>query len=103
MLLKNPYTKKCINYPLDLSLDNIAGKYFIEHETFFCSWFTQWYVVHLYSGDVLYIPSGTRNNRDIYVVTYYYRTKEVKFPFGVYTLSFSEFLKESELKLPSVI
>lgn len=102
MLLKNPYTKKSINYPLDLSLDNIAGKYFIEHDTFFCSWFTQWLVVHLYSGDMIYIPAGFRNSRDIYIVTYEYRVKEVQHPFGVYTLSYNEFLKESEFE-PSML
>ena len=103
MLLKNPYTKKCIDYPLDLSSGNAVYQCHIEHETFFCPWFTKWLVVYLYSGDILYIPAGERNLRDIYVVSHFYRVKEIKYPHGVYTLSYDEFLKESELEIPAII
>lgn len=100
MKLYNPYTKGSINYPLDLSPDNIVIEYYITHETFFCEWHTSWLVVNLKSGDVLYIPYGDRNRRDIYVVTPFYLNKEVQFPYGVYTLSYNEFLKVSRLDIP---
>lgn len=100
MKLYNPYTHHYINYPLDLSSDNIVLEYHITHETFFCSWHTSWCVAHLESGDVLYIPYGDRNRRNIYVVTPFYLDKTVSFPHGVYTLSYNEFIGTSSLNMP---
>lgn len=101
MKLYNPYTKGSINYPLDLSPNNIVLEYYITHETFFCEWHTSWLVANLKSGDVLYIPYGERNRRDIYVVTPFYLNKEVQRPYGVYTLRYSEFLQVSKLDIPN--
>ena len=99
MKLCNPYTRKNIEYPLNLDSDNIIIEYYITHETFFCSWHTSWLVLHLQSGDVIYIPYGERNRRDIYVVTPWYLNKTVKFPHGVYTLKYNEFLNVSSLNI----
>lgn len=103
MKLYNPYTKGSIDYPLDLSPNNIVLEYHITHETFFCEWHTSWLVANLKSGDVLYIPYGDRNRRDIYVVTPFYLNKEVQRPYGVYTLRYSEFLQVSKLDIPDDI
>lgn len=100
MKLYNPYTKGSIDYPLDLSPNNIVLEYHITHETFFCEWHTSWLVANLKSGDVLYIPYGERNRRDIYVVTPFYLNKEVQYPYGVYTLKYHEFLQVSRLDIP---
>lgn len=97
MLLRNPYTKKYIDYPLDLSDNNIVVSYRIEHETLFCPYFCQWLVAELKNGDVIYIPSGNRNERDIYVITSLYRTKEVQFPYGIYTINPSDFTRENKI------
>lgn len=103
MKLYNPYTKGSINYPLDLSSDNIVLEYHITHETFFCEWHTSWLVANLKSGDVLYIPYGEQNRRDIYIVTPFYLNKEVQFPHGVYTLSYSKFLDSSSFNIPESV
>lgn len=100
MLMHNPYTNGYVDYPLDLSRRNVVLDYYITHETFFCPTYSTWSVIHLYSGDIVYLPYGDRNRRDIYVVTYYYRTKQVSFPYGVYTIKYSAFMQESELLLP---
>ena len=42
MKLYNPYTKGTIEYPLDFNLEKLT--YHIEHETFFCPYFTSSYV-----------------------------------------------------------
>lgn len=99
MILYNPYTHSHIDYPLDLSSNNIVLNYHIQHETFFCPWHTTWMVLNLYSGDVVYLPYGEKNRRDIYVVTPFYLNHEVAFPYGVYTLRYSEFLRCSEIKI----
>ena len=91
MLLRNPYTKKYIDYPLDLSDNNIVVSYRIEHETVF----SQWLVAELKNGDVIYIPSGDKNERNIYVITSFYRTKEVQFPYGIYIINSSDFTREN--------
>ena len=101
MNLYNPYTRKSVNYPLDLSNKNIVRKYYMTHETFFCQWHTTWQVLHLQSGDVIYLPYGDRNRRDIYIVTPHYLNKTVRFPYGVYTLKYYEFLKTSTLNIPN--
>ena len=96
MLLRNPYTKKYIDYPLDLSDNNIVVSYRIEHETLFCPYFSQWLVAELTSGDIIYIPTGDRNKRNIYVITSFYRKKEIKFPYGIYVIQYSDFERENE-------
>lgn len=88
MTLYNPYTHGYIEYPLDLEDDNIIRQCFIEHETFFCPWHTQWSVLYLYNGDVIYIPYGNRNHRKAYIVTAYYLNRQIEFPYGVYTIDF---------------
>ena len=89
MKLFNPYTKGCIEYPLDF--DFHKQTYHIEHETFFCSYFTSWAVTILETGDMIYIPYGKNRSRDIYVVTRFYLDKTVKYPKGVYTIPLSYF------------
>lgn len=89
MKLFNPYTKGCIEYPLDF--DFHQQTYHIEHETFFCPYFTSWAVTILESGDVIYVPFGQNRSRNIYVVTRFYLNKTVKFPKGVYTIPLSYF------------
>lgn len=91
-MLFNPYTKGCIEYPLDLNLDELT--YHIEHETFFCPYFTSWAVTVLESGDVIYIPCGQNRSRNIYVVTRFYLDKSVTFPRGVYTIPLNHFTRE---------
>jgi hypothetical protein len=91
MKLHNPYTKGYIEYPLDFNLHQQT--YHIEHETFFCRYFTSWAVTTLDSGDVIYIPCGRNRSRDIYVVTRFYLDKTVKFPKGVYTIPLSNFTR----------
>ena len=103
MKLYNPYTKGSIDYPLDLSSNNIVLEYHITHETFFCAWRTSWLVLNLESGDVIYIPYGEQNRRDIYIVTPFYLNKEVQFPHGVYTLSYSKFLDSSSINIPESV
>ena len=103
MLLYNPYTRKRIDYPLDLSPNNIVLDYHIEHETCFCAWRSHWVVAQLLSGDVIYIPYGERNRRDIYVVTPFYLNHTVSFPHGVYTFKYNEFMRESQLNFDDYI
>ena len=95
MLLHNPYTRGSINYPLDLSDHNITLNYRIEHETFFSPFFSAWLVAELESGDAIYIPTGQNRNRNVYVVTKFYRTKEIKHPYGVYTINYNDFAREN--------
>lgn len=95
MTLYNPYTRGRIDYPLDLSDKNIVVSYDIAHETSFCPWFTQWLVAELKSGDMIYIPAGDKNERDIYIITSFYRKKEIKYPYGVYTIKYSDFTREN--------
>ena len=102
MRVYNPYTHRSLDYPINLSPDNIVLDYYITHETFFCPWFTSWLVVQLQSGDTLYIPYGEKNRRDIYVVTSFYLNHEVQYPHGVFTMKFYEFMKISEIDLPDV-
>ena len=92
MKLHNPYTKGYIEYPLDFDL--YKQTYHIEHETFFCRYFTSWAVTILDSGDVIYIPCGANRSRDIYVVTRFYLDKTVKFPKGVYTIPLAQFTRK---------
>lgn len=89
MKLHNPYTRGCIEYPLNFDFSKFT--YHIEHETFFCRYFTSWMVTVLESGDILYIPCGENRSRDIYVVTRFYLDKTVKFPKGVYTIPLTYF------------
>lgn len=84
MRVFNPYTKGYIEYPLDFALYDHT--YHIEHETFFCPYFTSWAVTTLDSGDVIYVPCGQNRSRNIYVVTRFYLDKTVTFPRGVYTI-----------------
>lgn len=95
MLLRNPYTRRYFDYPLDLSYNNIVLDYRIEHDTFFCPYFSQWLVAELESGDVVYIPTGENRNRNVYVVTSFYRTKQVQHPYGVYTINYNDFAREN--------
>ena len=85
MQLLNPYTHGVIDYPIDLSNNNIIIDYYIAHDTPFCNWYSEWLVVQLYSGDMIYIPYGYKNNRNVYVVTALYLQKELKKPYGIYT------------------
>ena len=89
MQLQNPYTKGTIEYPLNLNLEKLT--YHIEHETFFCPYFTSWAVTVLDTGDVVYIPCGENRSRNIYVVTRFYIEKVVQFPKGVYTVPLNYF------------
>ena len=47
MRLYNPYTRGYIEYPLNFSLEKLT--YHIEHETFFCPYFTAWAVTALHT------------------------------------------------------
>lgn len=95
MKLFNPYTKGYIEYPLDFDFNQQT--YHIEHETFFCPYFTSWAVTQLKSGDVIYVPCKQNRSRNIYVVTRFYLDKTVAFPKGVYTIPLNYFInKEKE-------
>ena len=89
--MQNPYTKGYVDYPIDLNLEDYT--YRIEHETFFCPYFTAWAVTTLDTGDVIYIPSGQNRSRNIYVVTKFYLNKTVQFPKGVYTIPITDFMR----------
>lgn len=89
MRLHNPYTKGYIEYPINFDLEKLT--YHIEHETFFCPYFTSWAVTILDTGDVIYIPCRENRSHDIYVVTRFYLDKTVSFPKGVYTIPLSYF------------
>lgn len=89
MKLFNPYTKGYIEYPLNFDFYNRT--YHIEHETFFCPYFTSWAVTILETGDVIYVPCGENRSRNIYVVTRFYLDKTVTFPKGVYTIPLNYF------------
>lgn len=91
MRLFNPYTKGYIEYPINFDLEKLT--YHIEHETFFCRYFTSWAVTVLETGDVVYIPCGENRSRDIYVVTHFYLEKVVSYPKGVYTIPLSYFTR----------
>lgn len=94
MKLFNPYTKGYIEYPINFDLEQQT--YHIEHETFFCPYFTSWAVTVLDTGDVIYIPCGENRSRNIYVVTRFYLDKTVKFPKGVYTVPINHFTTKIE-------
>jgi hypothetical protein len=100
MLMRNPFTNGYINYPLDLSHDNIVIDYYITHDTFFCPAHTTWSVIKLLNGDTIYLPYGEKNRYDVYIVTSYYLDKIVEFPHGIYTIKYSTFIRENELSLP---
>ena len=87
MKLCNPYTRGCIEYPLNF--DSEAYNYHIEHETVFCPYHTAWAVTLLESGDKIYIPCGENRSRNIYVVTKFYTDGTVQFPRGIYTIPMS--------------
>ena len=89
MKLFNPYTKGYIEYPLNF--DFHTQTFHIEHETFFCPYFTSWAVTILDGGDMIYIPYGRNRSRNIYVVTRFYLDKTVKYPKGVYTIPVNHF------------
>lgn len=89
MKLYNPYTRGYIEYPLNFDLEKHT--YHIEHETFFCPYFTSWAVTILDTGDMIYIPCGENRSRDIYVVTRFFINKTVSFPKGVYTVPLKHF------------
>ena len=92
MRLFNPYTRGSIEYDLDLNLEQYT--YHIEHETFFCPYFTAWAVTTLDTGDVIYIPCSQNRSRNIYVVTRFYLDKTIQFPYGVYTIPLNYFTRE---------
>ena len=91
MQLYNPFTKVYIDYPLDF--DSHELNYHIRRETIFNDWFTEWAVSELSSGDRLYIPCGSNMSPDIYVVTRKFIEKQVKKPYGIYTIPMDYFLK----------
>ena len=95
MTLYNPYTHQSIEYDLDLSRNNIRMQYYIRHETCFCNYYTQWLVLNLRDGNMIYIPSDDKNRRNIYVVTHEYISNMVKYPYGIYTIKYSDFLIKS--------
>lgn len=98
MLLKNPYTKGTIEYPIDFSISSfVLDRWFnhhIVHETPFTQRRAEWAVSKLESGDVIYIPYGANRCKDIYIVTSYYLDKTVSYPYGIYTLPMSYFSRE---------
>lgn len=89
MKLYNPYTKVYIDYPLDFDAHEL--NYHIRHETIFNDWCTEWAVSELSSGDILYFPYGRNMCPDIYVITKKFINKEVKKPYGIYTIPMSYF------------
>lgn len=99
MMITNPYTRRSIDYPIDLSDNNIVVNYYITHETCFCEWHTTWLVLQLCNGDHIYIPYGEKNRRDIYLVTSYFLNKELSFPHGIYKLKYNEFFKEKPIEM----
>ena len=100
MLLKNPYTKGTVEYPIDFEINSFAlGRYFnyhIVHETPFTQRRAEWAVSHLKNGDTIYIPYGANRCKDIYIVTSFFLDKTVTFPYGIYTLPLSYFSREHE-------
>lgn len=92
MTLYNPYTRRYIEYPIDLNLNRYT--FHIEHETCFCSYFVPWAVTVLMTGDMVYIPCGDNRSHNIYIVTKFYRTKQVAHPHGIYTIPMSHFTRK---------
>lgn len=89
MMLRNPYTQVELEYPIDFSL--IRRTFHIEHETDFCSYNVPWEVTLLTTGDMVYIPGAGNRSYNIYIVTKYYRAKQVSYPHGIYTIPLSYF------------
>lgn len=98
MLLKNPYTKGAIEYPLDFDIHSfVLDRWFnhhIVHETPFTERRAEWAVSTLKTGDMVYIPYGANRCKDIYIVTNFYLDKTVSFPYGIYTIPMSYFSSE---------
>lgn len=92
MMLKNPYTRGYIEYPLVFEPEKLH--IVIQHETPFSDSRSEWAVSYMHSGDVIYIPTGQNRCRDIYIVTKFYLDKTVSFPRGIYTIPLSYFTRK---------
>lgn len=84
MKLQNPYTRGYIEYPLSFKPSRL--EYQITHETPFTERRSEWYVALITTGDMVYIPCGQNRCQNIYIVTKYYRAKQLTYPHGIYTL-----------------
>ena len=90
MKMQNPYTRGYIDYPLYFNPEKFS--YFIQHETPFSNFYSEWAVSVIETGDTIYIPYGENRSRNIYVVTKFYLDGTVKYPHGIYTIPKSYFI-----------
>ena len=90
MKAKNPYTGEYIEYPLEL-LDLNRYEFRICHETPFSERFSEWAVYLLDTADMIYVPAGQNRCRNIYIVTWEFTSKQVQFPYGIYTIPLKHF------------
>lgn len=91
MRLQNPYTRGYIEYPLIFEPEHLS--YHIRHDTPFSEYCSEWAVSEIDTGDVIYIPCGQNRSRNIYIVTSFYRSGELKYPHGIYTVPLSYFTR----------
>ena len=89
MQLQNPYTRGYIEYPLNFDLEKLH--FHIRHETPFTDRWSEWAVSILDNADMIYIPYGQNRCRNIYIVTYFYTSKQVERPHGIYIIPMSTF------------
>lgn len=93
MIMRNHYTKQYIDLPIYVDYANL--QFDICHETPFYAGFSEWNVAILPDGNRIYMPIGNNKQLNIYVVLKLYLDREIKYPHGIYEISFNDIVKNS--------